>query len=62
VAYKPEGAFLNHNFRTTIITPGGNVLRAYPISGNLSDSVAADMLAAMGETNQAAKGGEEPKR
>ena len=53
VNYQPEEGLFNHNFRTLIIDSEGKLQMSYPIGGDLSDAIAADLLKAAGATNMA---------
>jgi len=46
VAVEPDGAFFNHSFRTLIIDANGDLQMSFPIGGNLSDAVVAEILKA----------------
>jgi len=47
-----DGALFNHGFRTLVIDAAGRLQMSYPIGGNLSDSLVADLLKAAAATNQ----------
>ena len=51
VKFEPAGGFINHNFRTLIINAAGTVQMTFPIGGNLSDMIVAEMLKASSATN-----------
>jgi len=46
VKTEPAGGFLNHNFRTLIIDAAGHLQMIFPIGGNLSDAIVAEVLKA----------------
>ncbi len=46
VEYEADGATINHNFRTLIIDPSGNLQTVFPVSGDLSDQIVAEILKA----------------
>jgi hypothetical protein len=41
-----DGALFNHNFRTMIIDASGRLQMTFPIGGNLSDAIVAEILKA----------------
>lgn len=49
----PDGALINHNFRTLIIDAANRLQMVFPTSGDLSDEIAKEMLKAVAATNQA---------
>jgi protein SCO1/2 len=53
VQYQPDGAAINHNFRTLIIDAAGKLQMVFPTSGDLSDAIVAELLKAAGVTNKA---------
>lgn len=44
VEIEADGAFFNHNFRTMIIDSAGHLQMTFPIGGNLSDAIVAEIL------------------
>lgn len=52
IEVSPDGASLNHNFRTLIINASGKLQREFPFGGDLSELIAAEMLKACAATNQ----------
>jgi len=46
VKFEREGGFINHNFRTLIIDAAGHLQTIFPIGGNLSDEIVAEVLKA----------------
>lgn len=46
VEYEADGATINHNFRTLIVDPSGKLQTVFPVSGNLSDQIVAEILKA----------------
>ncbi|HEY3861434.1 MAG TPA: SCO family protein [Verrucomicrobiae bacterium] len=47
----PESGTINHNFRTLIIDPANRLQKIYPIAGDLSEDIAAEMRKALAATN-----------
>ena len=47
VNFDREGGFYNHNFRTLIIDPQGDLRMIFPITGDISDDIAAEILKAL---------------
>ena len=47
VNFDREGGFYNHNFRTLIIGPNGDLRMMFPITGNISDDIAVEILKAL---------------
>lgn len=52
VKYEPDNGSFNHNVRTLIIDPSNRLQMVFPTSGNLSGSIAQELLKAMSETNR----------
>jgi protein SCO1/2 len=52
VTFSKEGGFYNHNFRTLIINAAGELQMAFPVSGDLSDSIAEQLRTAAAVTNK----------
>lgn len=52
VTYDPDGANYNHNFRTLVIDAAGRLQMNFPVSGDLSDHLAAEILRAAAVTNR----------
>ncbi len=52
VHYESYGGFINHNFRTLIVDGNGHLQTVFPISGDLSSSIVAEMIKAAAVTNQ----------
>jgi protein SCO1/2 len=50
--YERENGTYTHGFRTTVIDARGRLQALFPISGNLSDALVAEMLKAAAATNQ----------
>jgi protein SCO1 len=48
VTFKPEQGLFDHNFRTLIIDPRGKLQMSFPIGGNISDGIVAEVLKATG--------------
>lgn len=46
IVAETKGSLINHNFRTLIIDATGKLQMMFPVGGNLSDSVAGEMLKA----------------
>jgi protein SCO1/2 len=53
VQYQPDGAAINHNFRTLIIDAAGKLQMVFPTSGDLSDAIVTELLKAAAVTNKA---------
>ena len=54
VDFDREGGFYNHNFRTLIIDPAGELRMTFPITGDISDDIAAEILKALQPLNRSA--------
>lgn len=54
VNFDREGGFYNHNFRTLIIDPAGALQMTFPITGDISDDIADEILKALRPFNQSA--------
>lgn len=52
VSYEPDGASFNHNFRTLVVNPAGELHTSFPIGGDLSELLAAEILKAIAGTNR----------
>jgi len=52
VKFDPDNGLFNHNFRTLIIDPSNHLQMVFPISGDLSESIAQELLKAATGTNQ----------
>ncbi|HVU08174.1 MAG TPA: SCO family protein [Verrucomicrobiae bacterium] len=52
--YEPDSGFINHDFRTLIVDASGRLQTIFPVSGDLSDSIVAEMIKAVSATNQTA--------
>jgi protein SCO1 len=50
--FDPDSGFFNHNFRTLIIDATGHLQTVFPIGGNLSEAIVAEMLKAAAVTNR----------
>jgi protein SCO1 len=46
VKFEREGGFINHNFRTLIIDAAGHLEMMFPVGGNLSEAIVAEVLKA----------------
>jgi protein SCO1 len=46
VKFEPASGFINHNFRTLIIDAAGHVQMVFPMGGNLSDDIVAEVVKA----------------
>lgn len=46
VKFTPDGGLLDHNFRTLIINTRGQLQMSFPIGGDISDGIVAEMLKA----------------
>jgi protein SCO1/2 len=51
VEVDPDAGLFNHNFRTIIVSAGGELQTTFPFGGNLSDPIVAEMLKACAATN-----------
>ena len=54
VKFERDSAFFNHNFRTLIIDAAGHLQLSFPIGGDLSDAIVAEILKAAAVTNNSA--------
>jgi protein SCO1 len=52
VKYEAASGFINHNFRTLIIDAAGHLQMVFPMGGNLSDAIVAEVLKAAAVTNR----------
>lgn len=52
VHYKSDNGLINHNFRTLIVDANGHLQTVFPISGDFSDSIVAEIIKATTETNR----------
>ncbi len=52
VFYDAENQFANHGFRTLVLDAGGRLQMNFPIGGNLSDPLVAEILKAAAVTNR----------
>ena len=52
VTYESDHGLYNHNLRTLIVDASGHLQTVFPVSGNLSDSIVAEMIKAVAATNQ----------
>jgi protein SCO1/2 len=52
VNYESDSGLINHNFRTLIVDGNGHVQTVFPISGDFSDSIVAEIIKAAAVTNQ----------
>lgn len=50
--YEPDGAGFNHNFRTLVLNPAGQLQMNFPIGGDLSDLLVAEIVKAAAITNR----------
>jgi len=50
--FERDGGFFNHNFRTLIIDATGKLQTAFPVSGDLSDSIVSEIIKAAAVTNR----------
>jgi protein SCO1 len=53
--FERDGSFFNHNFRTLVIDAAGHLQMMFPIGGDLSDALVAEILKAAAVTNTAAR-------
>jgi len=52
VHYESDNGLINHNFRTLIVDGNGHLQTVFPISGDFSDSIVAEIIKAAAVTNQ----------
>ena len=43
---QPDQGLLTHSFRTLIVDPGGKLQMSFPISGDISDGIASELVKA----------------
>ena len=55
VKIERDGSFYNHNFRTLVVDASGHLQMVFPIGGDLSDALVAEMLKAATATNKTAR-------
>lgn len=55
VNYQYDDGLINHNFRTLIVDGNGHLQTVFPISGDFSDSIVAEIIKAAAVTNQPAE-------
>ena len=46
IAIQPDQGLLTHNFRTLIVDPNGKLQMSFPISGDISDGIASELVKA----------------
>ena len=54
VRYESNDGLINHNFRTLIVDGNGHLQTVFPVSGDFSDSIVAEIIKAAAVTNQPA--------
>ena len=54
VNYEYDNGLINHNFRTLIVDGNGHLQTVFPVSGDFSDSIVAEIIKAAAVTNQPA--------
>jgi cytochrome oxidase Cu insertion factor (SCO1/SenC/PrrC family) len=54
VNFDREGGFYNHNFRTLIIDPTGELRMTFPVTGDIADAIAEEILKALRPLNRSA--------
>lgn len=52
VTYESDNGLINHNFRTLIVDCNGHLQTVFPISGDFSDSIVAEIIKGANVTNQ----------
>jgi len=52
VHYESDNGLINHNFRTLIMAANGHLQTVFPVSGDFSDSIVAEIIRAAAVTNQ----------
>ncbi len=55
VRYEADSGLINHNFRTLIVDGNGHLQTVFPVSGDFSDSIVAEILRAAAVSNQPAE-------
>lgn len=55
VRYESDNGLINHNFRTLIVDGNGHLQTVFPVSGDFSDSIVAEIIKAAAVTNQPAQ-------
>ena len=55
VRYESDHGLINHNFRTLIVDGNGHLQTVFPMSGDFSDSIVAEILKAAAVTNPPAE-------
>jgi len=55
VHYESDNGLINHNFRTLIVDGNGHLQTVFPVSGDFSDSIVAEIIKAAAVTNQPAQ-------
>src|SRR5579859_4415651 len=55
VHYQSDNGLINHNFRTLIVDGNGHLQTVFPVSGDFSDSIVAEIIKAAAVTNQPAQ-------
>ena len=53
VRYESDNGLINHDFRTLIVDGNGHLQTVFPMSGDFSDSIVAEIIKAAAVTNQA---------
>src|SRR6185369_14962603 len=46
VTFEPDNGFFNHNFRTLIINASNQLQMVFPVSGDISESIAQELIKA----------------
>jgi protein SCO1/2 len=46
IAMQPDQGLLTHNFRTLIVDPSGKLQMSFPVSGDISDGIASELVKA----------------
>jgi protein SCO1/2 len=54
VRYESDNGLINHNFRTLIVDGNGHLQTVFPVSGDFSDSIVAEIIKAAAVTHQPA--------
>lgn len=52
VHYESDNGLINHNFRTLIVDGNGHLQTVFPVSGDFSDSIVAEIIKAAAVTHQ----------
>jgi protein SCO1/2 len=62
VKFERDAGSFNHNFRTLIINPAGDLQTVFPTGGDLSDAIVEEILKAVASTNRIAASAPTPAK